>query len=60
MKLSINVSITVGRSTLDYFSKATVKRAIKQLFREKLVNLPPTYTIEKIRVDDVKKASLQV
>lgn len=54
MKLNINVSITVGRSTLDYFSRATVKKAIKQIFREKLVELPPTYTIENIKVDEVK------
>ena len=54
MKLNINVSITVGRSTLDYFSKTTVKRAIKGIFKEKLVDLPPTYTIEEIKIDEVK------
>ena len=54
MKLSVNVSITVGRSTLDYFKKSTVKRAIKQIVKEKLVDLPPTYTIEEIKVDEVK------
>lgn len=54
MKLSINVSITVGRSTLDYWSKPFVKRAIKAVFKEKLADLPPAYTIENIKVEEAK------
>jgi len=53
MKLNVNVSITVGRSTLDYFSKSFVKKSIEGIFKEKLVDLPPTYTIEKIKAEEV-------
>jgi len=53
MKLEITVSISVGRSTLAYFSKAYVRESIEIVFKEKLVNLPPTYTIESIEAKEV-------
>lgn len=55
MKLKVTVSITVGRSTLDYYSKCFIKRAIKAVIKNRLAKLPPTYTIEKIKVEEVTK-----
>ena len=54
MKLKVTVSITVGRSTLDYFTKSYVKQSIKQIFIQKLRGLPPTYAIKKIEAMEVK------
>ena len=53
MKVNVNVSIIVGRSTLDYYSNAFVKKSLEKVIKEKLVDLPPTYTIEKIKVEEV-------
>jgi len=55
MKLNINVSIKVKKTpSLDYISGSTIKRAIKETFKEMLQQLPSAYTIEKIKVDEVK------
>jgi len=53
MKVNVNVSIKVERSTLHYYSNAFVKASLKKVIKEKLVDLPPTYTIEKIKVEEV-------
>lgn len=55
MKLNINVSIKVKKTpSLDYISGTTIKRAIKEVFAQMLNDLPPAYTLEKIKVDEVK------
>lgn len=52
MKLNINVSIKVKETpSLDYITGTTIKRAIKETFKEMLKGLPSAYTIEKIKVE---------
>lgn len=55
MKLNINVSIKVKKTpSLDYISGTTIKRAIKEVFKQMLNELPSAYILEKIKVDEVK------
>lgn len=53
MKVNVNVSIKVERSTLHYFSKPMVKESLEGVFKEKLADLPSAYTIEKIKAEEV-------
>ena len=54
MKLKISISITVDKSSLDWFGKPAIKNAIKAVVKDKLANLPPAYTIENTKVEEVK------
>lgn len=55
MKLNISVSIKVKKTpSLDHITGTTIKKAIKETFKERLKELPSAYIIEKIIVKEVE------